>query len=184
MVVSERDRSASTEFWSAILDPLARFLERAPDLVARDLGGSLPSPSREAGAPCIFQVQWLTGRKANYWHQDVRWKTHWDAVLFLYVGARPTPTEICCPDAPVATHKEPKEYVRCPDGHPQIAAWTAAGQLETHRPALGCGDVVVIDNRRVWHRTAPAVANRADDATSDDALMTIRLKALAPRPAS
>jgi len=49
----------------------------------------------------------------------------------------------------------------------------------THRPALRRGDVVVLDNRRVWHRTSPSLTEADDSAAQpDDALMTIRVKAL------
>lgn len=43
-------------------------------------------------------------------------------------------------------------------------------------------DVVVIDNRRVWHRSSPSLAEPG--ARSDDALMTIRLKYFPPTAAS
>ena len=40
------------------------------------------------------------------------------------------------------------------------------------------GDVVVCDNRRVWHRTPPSLDEACAD---DDALMTVRLKHFPPR---
>ena len=49
-----------------------------------------------------------------------------------------------------------KEYVRCADGQPDIAH--AARQAPLSRsPAVCKGDVVVCDNRRVWHRTPPSL---------------------------
>ena len=126
----------------------------------------------------MFQVQWLTGRKANYWHQDVRWKQHWDAVFFLYAGNEPTPTDIACPAEQPDACVTPKEYVRCADGQPDIAHAARSGAAVTYRPAVCKGDVVVCDNRRVWHRTPPSL----DDACADDdALMTVRLKHFLPR---
>jgi len=41
-------------------------------LVQRDLGAALAADGLEQASSYIFQVQWLTSRKANYWHQDVR----------------------------------------------------------------------------------------------------------------
>ena len=126
----------------------------------------------------MFQVQWLTGRKANYWHQDVRWKQHWDAVFFLYAGNDPTPTDIACPSDQPVECTTPKEYVRCADGQPDIAQAARSGASITYRPAVCKGDVVVCDNRRVWHRTPPSL----DEAcAADDALMTVRLKHFPPR---
>ena len=126
----------------------------------------------------MFQVQWLTGRKANYWHQDVRWKQHWDAVFFLYAGDNPTPTDIACPSTQPDACVTPKEYVRCADGQPDIANAARTGAAVTYRPAVNRGDVVVCDNRRAWHRTPPSL----DDACADDdALMTVRLKHFPPR---
>ena len=87
----------------------------------------------------MFQVQWLTGRKADYWHQDVRWKTHWDQVLFLYVGDPPTPTDIACPDTAPHRNTTPKEYVKHPQGQPDIAARTNNGDLTIYRPDLKTG---------------------------------------------
>mmetsp|Transcript_21649 Transcript_21649/g.73357 ORF Transcript_21649/g.73357 Transcript_21649/m.73357 type:complete len:243 (-) Transcript_21649:211-939(-) len=179
ITVSEKDRSASNEFWMSVAGPLQRFLATVPGLVQRDLGAALAADGLEQASSYIFQVQWLTSRKANYWHQDVRWKTHWDAVLFLYVGESPTATDLAAvPEAPT-TNSTPKEYVKFPDGHPEISARTSSGDLVTHRPALRRGDVVVLDNRRVWHRTSPSLTEADDSAAQpDDALMTIRVKAL------
>ena len=68
---SEKDRSASSEFWREICEPLKIFLKNTPSLARRNLPATM-----KTGGSCMFQVQWLTGRKANYWHQDVRWKQH------------------------------------------------------------------------------------------------------------
>mmetsp|Transcript_21495 Transcript_21495/g.64364 ORF Transcript_21495/g.64364 Transcript_21495/m.64364 type:complete len:260 (+) Transcript_21495:110-889(+) len=179
---SEKDRSAPASFWREVAEPLKAFLKSAPALARRDLGRTMG----DEGGSYMFQVQWLTGRKANYWHQDVRWKQHWDCVFFLYAGAAPTPTDLACPadeDQP-GTLVTPKEYVRCPDGQPDIAAAARAGDAVTYRPAVALGDVVCVDNRRVWHRTPESLTlAAADDVAADDALMTVRLKHFPPRPA-
>ena len=171
---SEKDRSASSEFWREICEPLKIFLKNTPSLARRHL----PATLQKEGGSCMFQVQWLTGRKANYWHQDVRWKQHWDAVFFLYAGNNPTPTDIACPSTQPDACTTPKEYVRCADGQPDIANAARNGTAITYRPAVNRGDVVVCDNRRAWHRTPPSL----DDACADDdALMTVRLKHFPPR---
>mmetsp|Transcript_14399 Transcript_14399/g.50096 ORF Transcript_14399/g.50096 Transcript_14399/m.50096 type:complete len:139 (-) Transcript_14399:544-960(-) len=72
ITVSEKDRSASNEFWMSVAGPLQRFLATVPGLVQRDLGAALAADGLEQASSYIFQVQWLTSRKANYWHQDVR----------------------------------------------------------------------------------------------------------------
>ena len=171
---SEKDRSASSEFWREICEPLKVFLKNTPSLARRNLLATL----KQEGGSCMFQVQWLTGRKANYWHQDVRWKQHWDAVFFLYVGHAPTPTDIACPSDQPVECTTPKEYVRCADGQPDIAQAARTGAAVTYRPAVCKGDVVVCDNRRVWHRTPPSLDEACAD---DDALMTVRLKHFPPR---
>ena len=161
---SEKDRSAQG-FWREIMGDLEAFLATTPELV-RSFG---------TAKNAIAQVQWLTGRKANYWHQDVRWRTHWDVVLFLYVGTDPTPTDLACPDRqPTVT--DPKDYVKLPQGQPDIAQWTSSGDLTLFRPSVQTGDLVVIDNRKVWHRTSPVLDDVTYPQTDDDALMTIRLK--------
>ena len=171
---SEKDRSASSEFWREICEPLKTFLKNTPSLARQHL----PATLKQEGGSCMFQVQWLTGRKANYWHQDVRWKQHWDAVFFLYAGDNPTPTDIACPSTQPDACVTPKEYVRCADGQPDIANAARNGTAITYRPAVNRGDVVVCDNRRAWHRTPPSL----DDACADDdALMTVRLKHFPPR---
>ncbi|KAJ8611392.1 hypothetical protein CTAYLR_006510 [Chrysophaeum taylorii] len=167
---SEKDRSASDLFWRGIVDPLEEFLASVPGLARRDFASSLG----DDGGRYMFQVQWLTGRKANYWHQDVRWKTHWDVVLFLYLGEIPTPTDLACPEEPPASD-DPRDYVRHPDGQPEIAERTKSGALTTYRPTIARGDVILIDNRKVWHRTAPTLETTTT-SWSVDALMTIRLK--------
>lgn len=182
---SEKDRSADADFWRSVAPPLEAFLAAAPALVRRDLAHVLDGDGAErAGGSYMFQVQWLTGRKANYWHQDVRWKQHWDAVFFLYAGERPTPTDMVCPAAQPTTLVTPKEYVKHPTGQPEIADAARCGRATTYRPALRQADVVVLDNRLVWHRT-PESLTLADDAdvAPDDALMTIRLKYFPPREA-
>ena len=171
---SEKDRSASSDFWREICEPLKIFLKNTPSLARQHL----PATLKVQGGSCMFQVQWLTGRKANYWHQDVRWKQHWDAVFFLYAGDAPTPTDIACPSDQPVECTTPKEYVRCADGQPDIANAARNGTAITYRPAVCKGDVVVCDNRRAWHRTPPSL----DDACADDdALMTVRLKHFPPR---
>ena len=185
---SEKDRSADAAFWRSVKAPLEAFLASTPALVRRDLrhvldgAGAVGEPA--PGGSYMFQVQWLTGRKANYWHQDVRWKQHWDAVFFLYAGERPTPTDMVCPAAQPTTLVTPKEYVKHPTGQPEIADAARCGRATTYRPALRQADVVVLDNRLVWHRT-PESLTLADDAdvAPDDALMTIRLKYFPPREA-
>mmetsp|Transcript_21443 Transcript_21443/g.69005 ORF Transcript_21443/g.69005 Transcript_21443/m.69005 type:complete len:231 (+) Transcript_21443:102-794(+) len=164
---SEKDRSATESFWGEIVGELEAFLSTAPSFLGRP------------GRRCIFQVQWLTGREATYWHQDVRWKTHWDVVLFLYVGDRPTPTDLACPAVGPSTDVTPKEYVKHPNGQPEIHRTTLNGDLTVYRPHISTGDVVVIDNRRVWHRTSPERRRSGDDV---DALLTIRVKFLDPPP--
>ena len=170
---SEKDRSASSDFWREICEPLKIFLKNTPSLARRNLPATM-----KTGGSCMFQVQWLTGRKANYWHQDVRWKQHWDAVFFLYAGNAPTPTDIACPSEQPDACVTPKEYVRCADGQPDIAHAARSGAAVTYRPAVNRGDVVVCDNRRVWHRTPPSLDEACAD---DDALMTVRLKHFPPR---
>ena len=174
---SEKDRSASSDFWREVCGPLKQFLAGAPALARRDLPATMT-----AGDSCMFQVQWLTGRKANYWHQDVRWKQHWDAVFFLYAGNAPTPTDLACPAVQPATCATPKEYVKCAEGQPDIAAAARSGAAVTYRPRVARGDVVCVDNKRTWHRT-PEILTLRDDAAADDALMTVRLKHFPPRPA-
>ena len=170
---SEKDRSASSDFWREICEPLKVFLKNTPSLARHHLPATM-----KTGGSCMFQVQWLTGRKANYWQQDVRWKQHWDAVFFLYAGNDPTPTDIACPAEQPDVCITPKEYVRCADGQPDIAHAARSGAAVTYRPAVCKGDVVVCDNRRVWHRTPPSL----DEAcAADDALMTVRLKHFPPR---
>ena len=171
---SEKDRSASSEFWREICEPLKVFLKKTPSLARQHL----PATLKQEGGSCMFQVQWLTGRKANYWHQDVRWKQHWDAVFFLYAGNDPTPTDIACPLEQPDACITPKEYVRCADGQPDIASAARSGAAVTYRPAVCKGDVVVCDNRKVWHRTPPSLDEACAD---DDALMTVRLKHFPPR---
>ena len=61
-----------------------------------------------------------------------------------------------------------KEYVRCADGQPDIAQAARSGAAVTYRPAVCKGDVVVCDNRRVWHRTPPSLDACADDAPPTD----------------
>jgi hypothetical protein len=39
-----------------------------------------PLPAQSSGP----QIQYLSGRSAYYWHQDVRWGEHWDFVIFIY----------------------------------------------------------------------------------------------------
>lgn len=158
---SEKGRSAPDSFWRGIVDPLERFLESVPKLVSLEDANSV-----------MFQVQWLTGRKANYWHQDVRWKTHWDKVLFLYAGETPTPTDIACPKSPPTIFTTPDEYVRHVHGHPEIHEKTASGEMIIYRPKISQGDSIVIDNRVTWHRTSPLMKF----ARPDDALLTVRLK--------
>lgn len=184
---SEKDRSASSEFWRSIASPLEAFLASVPALVRRDLAhifdgddGAAPAPG--FGASYMFQVQWLTGRKANYWHQDVRWKQHWDAVLFLYTGEAPTPTDLVCPAEQPTTLITPKEYVKHPEGQPEVADAARTGKMPTYRPSLRKGDVIVLDNKLVWHRS-PESLTLADEAdvADDDALMTIRVKYFPPR---
>ena len=70
------------------------------------------------------------------------------------------------------------EYLRCADGQPDIAQAARSGAAVTYRPAVCKGDVVVCDNRRVWHRTPPSLDEACAD---DDALMTVRLKHFPPR---
>ena len=171
---SEKDRSASSDFWREVCEPLKTFLKNTPSLARQ----KLPATLQKEGGSCMFQVQWLTGRKANYWHQDVRWKQHWDAVFFLYVGHAPTPTDIACPSTQPDACVTPKEYVKCADGQPDIAHAARSGAAVTYRPAVCKGDVVVCDNRRVWHRTPPSLDEACAD---DDALMTVRLKHFPPR---
>jgi len=163
---SEKDRSATNTFWREIVDELEAFLATAPALVARTSLGMPSGWGRQRGS-YVFQVQWLTGRKANYWHQDVRWRTHWDAVLFAYVGDDPTPTDLACPDAPPARDTTPKEYVKRPHGQPEIHARTASGDLCLHRPAVETGGALFgvgshVVRRRRHHRQSPRLApNRA-----------------------
>ena len=89
-----------------------------------------------------------------------------------------------CPAAQPTTLVTPKEYVKHPTGQPEIADAARCGRATTYRPALRQADVVVLDNRLVWHRT-PESLTLADDAdvAPDDALMTIRLKYFPPREA-
>ena len=126
---SEKDRSASSELWREICEPLKVFLKNTPSLARQHL----PATLQKEGGSCMFQVQWLTGRKANYWHQDVRWKQHWDAVFFLYAGDAPTPTDIACPSEQPADCITPKEYVRCADGQPDIASAARSGAAAQYR---------------------------------------------------
>jgi len=126
-------------------------------------------------------VQWLTGRKADYWHQDYRWNTLWDVAIFLYVGDEPTPTDIACPEIQPTTLINADEYIRKADGQPQIAQLTASGLLTIYRPLVRTGDVVIVNNHRVWHRTSPSLASQLSSVMNlkkDDALMTIRVKHL------
>ena len=120
---SEKDRSASSDFWREICEPLKTFLKNTPSLARRHL----PATLQKEGGSCMFQVQWLTGRKANYWHQDVRWKQHWDAVFFCMLGDNPTPTDIACPSDQPDACVTPKEYVSCADGQPDIAQAARSG---------------------------------------------------------
>lgn len=183
---SEKDRSASSDFWHDVKEPLEAFLASTPGLVRRDLkecldGDDLGEPM--PGGSYMFQVQWLTGRKANYWHQDVRWKQHWDAVLFLYAGDKPTPTDIVCLSEQPKTLITPKEYVKHPHGQPEVAEAARTGKTPTYRPKVSRGDIVCCNNKVVWHRT-PESLTLADEGeiADDDALMTIRLKYFPPRP--
>ena len=66
--MSSPDRPRRRSRAGEVAEPLKAFLKSAPALARRDLGRTMG----DEGGSYMFQVQWLTGRKANYWHQDAR----------------------------------------------------------------------------------------------------------------
>jgi len=166
--VMEAKRTASAAFWMSIQAPLKEFLASLPATL--EGMGFIPPIQSTFDNDCawMYQIQYLSGRAAFYWHQDIRWNTHWDVVIFMYMSDDPIVTEIVCPE---------KEFVATPGepggskGQPEIARLAGEGTLPIIAPAMKPAQLFVLNNRKVWHRS-PYDSN--DKGLNS--LITVRMK--------